>query len=558
MSQLLEIMGRGLVGSLWCVFGQKLHPFKSDSQILKIHLQERPNDPDLLLKAAVTAYRENLPEKALDFARRLADLQPDLIEAGLILACILERLGRRDQAIQVLDQLLDKDHQMDTALNFALGILHETAKNEPKAMYYYKEALETTPNLVNSYQRLAAMALRHQQTGEAIGHYQNLCEIDPEDVQNRILLAGLYMNDGQPKKALAEYQIALTIEPDNWQTENDVVRAYVKSGQIEAAVETLESLLEKQGEFPDTYLQLADLHARLGNVEKAEKCFTKAIEIHPGYLEAMVKFGTFHLRLGRYLQAAEWFSRAIDANDRLLNAYVGLSVAQYHTGLKDKASETIELATAIEPNTTMLFAEVARLELKASAAKEAKAYLEPQTDNKAVAKELLDIQIDRFAAAVENHPDRADWHYRLGLLLKAQGKIAHAAGEFRKAVEINPDYVKALVKLGLALCELGQKDEARQFLQRAVILEPSFTDVHYQLGLIYADQARYRLAVEEFEETLRKNGRNVDALAALAQALENIGMHDRAKSSWQAIIELAPESEQAKIAKATLAPASQN
>jgi superkiller protein 3 len=558
MSQLLEIMGKGLVGSLWCIFGQKLQPFKSDSQVLKIHLVERPDDPDLLLKAAVTAYREELPEQALAHARRLTELQPDRVEAKLILACALERLGRRGEAIKALEPLLDEDHKIATSLNFALGILYETVKNEPKASYYYKEALEAAPNLVNGHQRLAAIAFHHQQIDTVIEHYQALCEIDPEDIQNRMLLAGLYINNGRPKKALAEYQIALTIEPDNWATENELVRAYTKSGQLESAVETLESLLEKQGEFPDTYLQLADLHAQLGNPEQAEKCFRKAIEIHPGYLEAMVKFGTFFLRVGKYLSAAEWFSRAIDANDRLLNAYVGLSVAQYHTGLKDKSAETIELATAIEPNTTMLFAEVARLELKASAAKEAKAYLDPQSDNKAVAKELLKVQTDRFTTALENHPDRADWHYRLGLLLKAQGKTAPAAAEFQKAVEINPDYVKALVKLGLALYELGRKDEAGQYFQRAVVLEPSFADVHYQLGLIYADQARYPLAVEEFEETLRKNGQHVDALAALAQALENIGMHDRAKSSWQAVLELAPESEQAKLAMASLSTNLQN
>jgi len=99
---------------------------------------------------------------------------------------------------------------------------------------------------------------------------------------------------------------------------------------------------------------------------------------------------------------------------------------------------------------------------------------------------------------------------------------------------------------------MGQKDEAREYLERAVMLKPEFTDVHYQLGLIYADQACYQLAIEEFEKTLRMNNQHVDAMAAMSQALETIGMHKEANASWQAIIELAPESEQAKLARASL------
>lgn len=552
MSQLLEILGKGLVGSLWCIFGHKLLAHKGDAAALKIQLQERPTDPDLLLKAAVTAYRGGELEKACTHARQLTTLQPECREGYLVYCCALERLGRRDEARAVLNRLAVDDESADAGVHFALGFLHETAKEEQKAVDFYEHALKVSPNLINAHQRLAAIALRHRQFEVAIRHYEKLCEIEPEDIGFRNLLAGLYLNNGQERKALSEYQIALTIEPDNWDSENEMVRAYVKAGDIEKAIGTLEGLLETQGEYPDTYLQLADLHAQLGNDAQAEQCFAKALALHPGYLEAMVKFGTHHLRHGRYPAAAEWFSRAIDANDRLLNAYVGLAVAQYQTGLPDQAAETVDMAQAIEPNTTMLFAEVARMELKASAAGQARACLESDTDARTAARQLLAVQTERFAKALEHHPDRADWHYRYGLLLKAQGKTAQAAEEFRQAVEINPDYVKALVKLGIALHELKQSDEARKYLERAVILEPGFSDVHYQLGLIYADQAQYRLAVEEFEETLRRNGQHVDALAALAQSLENIGLHDRARSSWQAILEIAPEGEQAELAKASL------
>jgi len=105
--------------------------------------------------------------------------------------------------------------------------------------------------------------------------------------------------------------------------------------------------------------------------------------------------------------------------------------------------------------------------------------------------------------------------------------------------------------LGLARQELGESDQAKLCLERAVILEPTYADVHYQLGLIYSDQGRYQLAVEHFQDSLRQSDSNVQVAAALAQALENIGLTDLTGSSWKAVLELADEEEQAKLAETT-------
>lgn len=552
MSQLLEILGKGLVGSLWSILGRRLQAYRSDSRLMAIQLGERPDDVELRIRAAVSYYYDDLLEKAMEQGRFAIRLNPDRVESYLILACALEKSGRRGEAADQLEKLRIEERTLAGDVRFALGFLYETNKEYAEATRCYGQALKNIPSLINAHQRLAAMAMRDKKIETAIEHYKEICRIEPEDVGYRILLAGLYLNHHQARKAVAEYQLAMTIEPDNWETENEMVRAYVKAGQYSSAIELLERQLENEGEFPDLYLQLAELYAKIGDDVQAQKHFRGALEVHPGYLEAMVKFGTYHLKKTRYSQAAQWFSRAIDANDRLLNAYVGLAVAQTHIKQPEKSRETVELALAIEPNTTMLFAEVARLELKASGAIEAKDYLTVGGKHQELAKELLAIQIDRFSSAIENQPDRADLHYQYGLLLKSQGQTAAAAREFGLALEINPQFAKALVKLGLASYELGQIEEAMDYLERSVILSSDELDVHYQLGLIYADQTRYRLAIEEFEEAQRKSGQRVDALAAMNQALEDIGMRDQTRASWQSIIEIAPESEQAKLAKAGL------
>ena len=488
-------------------------------------------------------------EQALECADRLCDIESDMPEAKYISACILERLGRRKDACKILEEFINSSSDVDASVYFAVGFLYETANNIPKAEYYYNEGLRVSNNLYNAHQRLAAIKFQRGDIEQAANHYRELCKLDPEDIDSRLILAGILLNAGKPREASAEYQIALTIEPDNWAIEDERVNAYIKVHQYQQAIELLHDALDKQGEFPDICLQLAELYAKIGEDELAEQYFNKTLELHPGYLEAMIKFGTYYIQRGKYTKAADCFSHAIEINDRLLNAYVGLAVSQYHLGQDSRACQTVDLACAIEPNSSILFAEVARLELKASAADEAREYLTKYADNREIGDKLLEIQTQRFARAIEEHPERADWNYRTGLLLKAQGKLAQAAEYFERAIEINPDYVKALVKLALVMKELGQEERSKEYLERAVILEPSYSDVHYQLGLLYAKQAEYQLAIEHFQKSLENNGQNIDALSAMAQALENIGLRSQASLAWQSVIELAPDSEKSKLAK---------
>jgi len=553
MSQLLEALGKGLVSSLWCIFGKSLQDFETNFDGLRPRLAERPDDQQLLLSAAVTCYRQQQYGQALEHVEKLQlDNGPYSCKAAEIQACILEALGKRSDAIDVLMRAERQLDLPDPVLLFAVGMLYETAGQTDRAVDHYTRVIEIRPNFRNARQRLAAIALAAGQLDRAVDHYQQLCNDDPADTEACVLLASMLVNDGQTAQAIARYQLALTIEPDNWPANNDLAEAFIKTGQHEKAITVLKDALDKHDHAPDIHLQLAQLEAELGDDQQAVSHYQKAIEIHPGYLEAIVRFGTHHLQMQRYLDAAELFSQAVEVNDRLLNAYVGLAVAQQHAGDHDQAQQSIELATAVEPNSTMLFAELAKLELKASAAEQIKDYLSGHPDAPQGGCKMLDVQTERFAQAVEEHDDRADWHYRYGLLLKAQGHVADAADEFDRAVQINPNYVKALVKLGLTLHELGDPERARCCLHRAVVLEPGYADTYYQLGLIYADQGRYHLAVEQFDQSLKRNGSNVQTHAALAQALENVGLGDRARASWRAVIELAPESEQAKLAVAAL------
>jgi len=262
-----------------------------------------------------------------------------------------------------------------------------------------------------------------------------------------------------------------------------------------------------------------------------------------------------------YLEAAQWFNRAVQLNDRLLASYVSLAVAQHACGQIEQAAESLEMARSLEPNSTLLFSEVAGLQLKAS--------MSPPTGRSAIAAGLdqarrrdahdaavlLDEQIRRHQRAVQHSDNHAELHYRLGVLLRQKECFDAAIEQYRQATAINPVYARANIKLGLALKERGCEQEATETLQRALRVGPEDMTLHYRLGLLFSQRAQFELAVEHFEHKTAEDGQHLAVHGNLVLALQNMGLVDGAAATWQAISELnAAEAGQAvSSGKASLA-----
>jgi tetratricopeptide (TPR) repeat protein len=249
------------------------------------------------------------------------------------------------------------------------------------------------------------------------------------------------------------------------------------------------------------------------------------------------------MRAGQYADAATRFSRGIEINDRLLTAYVGLGVAQHAAGRPADADASLEMAASIEPNSTLLYAEVARLQLKCAVQQEAESWLgldgsECAGPPESRLDDLVEQQIEHHQALARERPAHADVHYRLGLLLRQRGRLDEAIASFRHALAINPAYTKALIKLGLACQEAGRADEAIRMFQRALELHPDYVDVNYRLGVLFASRRQFELAVEHFGRAAARRPEIAEYREMLAMALENIGLIDRAKAMCHRVREM--------------------
>ncbi len=552
MSYLLEILGRGLLAELAAAFRKTL---RDDAQfsthVLEARVESNPSDLGHHRALGIRYLTESQYARASSaFEKALAVDRTDRVsQVGA--ACALDELGMTAAATERL-RLLLRAGMDDAPTWFALGFCCEKLGELDEAIAAYQTALTLPPPLRNACERLAAIHLKRDEWDQAIQQYEHLCVCEPDDLPAGLTLANLLFHAKRFKEAVQQYEHVIAIEPDNWEARDELAAAYIEEGRYDEAVDVLTDLIERRPECADPHVQLGDLCTKLGRHEHALASYTQAVELNPDYLEANVKVGVTHLRGGLYKEAAQAFNRAVEINDRLVNAYVGLSVAQQALGKEDEAKQSLQIASGLEPNGTVLFGELARLQLKVTAAEQNERYLSPKavtlSPNGPPEPKVSDVvgqQIANLRSALRRHPNHADVHYRLGLLLRFDKDLVGAIASFRRAVAINPQYLKALTRLALALYEAGRPHEARDVLQQALDMDPKSVELHYELGLMFAAQGEFSRALDSFEYAAAKQPATLDHVANVALALQNMGLIDRAEAAWCTLCEVARETKQA-------------
>jgi tetratricopeptide (TPR) repeat protein len=530
MSYLLESLGRGLLVRLAGAFQHQLPPPRESADDLAQRLRACPTSVDLATRLGVAYLEELQPAKARRAFARALELAPESAPAKLGLASALDELGDAEGTIRLLERVHECDPG-DPAVTFAIGLCHERAGQTGPARRYYQAALTSCDSLRNARERLGAIAIRDGDHETAMRLYMRLAELDGEDLSVVLTLATLQHCAGQSAAAAETFQRALLIEPETDENASFLDTPQESHADAERALGVLEQLIEQHPAVTEYRVHLADLYAKLGQDEQAVDQYNAALELHPTFLEATVKLGTQHYRGRRYEDAACAFNRATELNDQLLTAFVGLGVAQLNSAGQAEADATFDLAASLAPNSTLLYAETARLSLKVAAAEG-----RPRESDETTA-----IQDDDLLHAVRGHQRAvcrrdcdAGAHYRLGLLHRQAGAFRDSIVEFRRAGELYPAFAKAHIQLAVALRESGEFAEATACFRQAVVCDQNAIESHYQLGLLFSRRRRFDAVLEHVECEFAGD---VSRVETILLALQNCGILDRTEAARQAIAE---------------------
>jgi tetratricopeptide (TPR) repeat protein len=518
MSRLLEILGRAITvdtSDLIWHWLDEVKPPKDDS--------ESPQYQQL--NEIVELVGDMKTDAAVGQLRLYLFENPSCTRGRLASAAIALHKNQLNEAVEELNSVYLRQPNNTMAL-YALGHCYERLGKESQAIEFYQDCLKFKNYLQLPGQRLAAIYFKNGQLEKTIQEYELLKGEYPGDISTLVTLGHLYIANAGYTKAAQTFNTAILIHPDNFHTEDYFLDQLIADGQLHEALEQLEDLSQEQAEGADLIMKRADVLSMLGATAEAVSQYEEAVRICPDFLEATIKLGTQYLLQQQEQLAAQQFNRAVEINDKIVDSYIGLAIAQKLAGNVSDSLATLSLAAAIQPNSSLLFAETAALQFKAGSGRN---LLFSNADDSI---NLIDAVIAAHQQQISHRPQNPDLHYRLGILMMSVGRITDALKSFRSALEINPTYTRARSKLAMCLFETGQKPLALEQLIAPEYLEKDTLELHYKIALLYCDKVKFASSLMNLDRLLENNFTCPDAAVNISIVLQNLGLLDRVAAMW--------------------------
>ena len=518
MSRLFEILGRAInidtADLIWHWFNVSRFGNNQDEsprleqlqKIFELISCEKTEQADELLKHYI------LENPACSFGRMIA-------------AAICISDNQLDTAIEQLNSVYTRQPGNTMAL-YALGHCYERLSKEEQAIEFYQDCLKFKNYLELPRQRLAAIYFKNGQLEKTIREYELLQQEYPSDLSILVVLGYLYIAICEYDRSVDTFNKAILLHPDNFNGNDEDIDQLIYSGQLNEALDRTGQLLIDQPHRVDLILKQGDILRMLGSIDDSIEQYEQALTICPDFLEATIKLGTEYLQTNSEVKAARLFNKAVEINDCIVDAYIGLATAQKLSQKDGEAEVTLSLASAILPNSSLLFAETAKLQFKIRFEESYNCH------DLAMSNDLIESVIAAHREELKIHPNNADVHYRLGTLMMSVSRISAAANSFKKAIDINPTFHRAKSKLAVCLFRLNKKYEALALLESPNCLDKKTLKLHYEVALLYCDRIKFASSLINLDRLMQDNFTSADPTINISIVLQNLGIIDRASTMW--------------------------
>ena len=420
--------------------------------------------------------------------------------------------------------------------------------------------------------------------GEIIKTASRAVELtDPDNIEQRHIhlmcldqIAWAYFYTGQHEKALEYCRTALQIKPNYLDPLLLVGHVYSRQGQYELGKEHYQHYLETQAKFDDTretdniillhpdsrscvFYGLAVIAELTGEPEKAEDLYRRTLDIDPGFQEANTHLGRLLRQDGSISEAETCFRNQIEKSRPTYDAAVSLADIYHQRNETEQTEKYYRLALKISPDGVQASLGLGRLcfetnrpdegvELFRKLKERGSAGL---SNEKQLAKTYYDMGRYEDAAGAyddvirKTEPD-SDLLNDLGNCFFKMQQYDRAEEYYTRATDVIPVNSTAFFNLGLTRARANRPKEAIVALEKYLEVDSGNTEIHRIVGGLHFELGDFGAAIENFEQILSINPRDLEALFGLSECYLHMGHRDSAILGYRQALAIAPEFEPAQ------------
>lgn len=487
-----------------------------------LELAKSTRDPRVARHAAHLAFETRQMNKVMEAARLWQELEPDSLRAKRMLAAMLLRNGKLDEAAPHLKGLMASDP--DNLADDFMQVYPMLARYPDKSAAY-----ELVREMTTLYPRVAEAHWALAQLAEAGGRHETALEearhasiLRPEWDKAILLQAQLHQRE-MPQKALALLKGYIATYPDNKDVRLFYGRILMEQKQYGEARSQFQYMLDEDPESADLVFAVALLSFEMGELDRAEQ------ELKLSLSNGKKDESSVYYYLGQLSEAKNLGEEALQNYGKVRDGEYVFSAHLRSAYLLNKAGKP----------------EDARQQLQMVTA---------QNDQQRVQLVLLEARILREAKQLEAAyqvmqqgldvlPDHPDLLYEAGMLAEQVGKIDTFEKMMRRLIELQPDFAHGYNALGYSLLDRNERlSEGMQLVEKAYQLAPDDAAImdsvgwgHYRLGNLTKSV--------EFLRRAYTSSPDPEIAAHLGEVLWMRGDKEEAKKIWQQALQANSDNE---------------
>ena len=417
---------------------------------LKEGTEKYPKSPAFALIRGRHLLEAKMTRAAIAALGEALKIDPGLVEGRILMSSAMTRDGKLSEAVSVLKEGLEADHQ-SVALLIALAGVQKEQRDWTGAEDSLRRAVGLDPMNIGAQRDLGLIVHAEGRSDEAVRILGALDAKHSLDKIGAMGLASAYLEMreiGRAKDLLARLYAHDETDPD---LAAEYGRTLMEAGSMKNGTDVLQKVIKEHPSHALSHFYLGRLLMRVNSFEASIEELHHAVSLESGNQK-------YRLELARALLAGATPENLRDARNQLDQVIAAYS----HNDVPESERD----ADAFVLRGKLLFDE-----------------------------QKYGLAIKDFESALVLSPSRLDTLVGSGRALYEMAHYDEASPYFRQVLSRDPDSADANYFLGRILLHDKKIDLAKQHLERAIHRDPKkFPDAYRQLGLIYKDQGLNGLA----------------------------------------------------------------
>lgn len=535
--------------------------YASARQMLEAALQSAPSDRTALRMLATLSMLEGNKDKSVEYARRVATLDPDspdaqqmLMIANLVagqdfdvlttardgagtddysralLAALNDfRKGRIRTALEQASRIHEKHPDKVDPLNL-VAACHLAGGEWAPAKAALLEVLALQPNEPSAARNLAQLELNEGNAARATTLLEELLKAHPEQEQAALMLATIADQAGDSAKSMATLEATVKNNPDALVAAERLAAAHLTAGDINRVLEITSKFSEAQIQSRPALLELKGKAQMLtGDLAAARASFEQWARLAPDSAAARLLLGDTLARSGDTVQARKELQHAVQLDRHYLPARAAEIKMLVHTGELQAARQRLDqLRPDFGDQTEVLGIE---------------GWFALGTGDPAKAEE-------HFSAALKKRPD-VEMTILLARSLLLQNKTDAALEVLNGWLKERPRDVAVLMELAGSHLALEREEEAIATYARILETYPNYVPALNNIAWLHRDRNRAK-AMEYAQRAQNIAPTSPDVLDTLATLALKGGDRLRAYNLIREAAQRAPDRPEIQLHLATI------